>query len=235
MSYCVNCGVELAASEHACPLCHTEVYNPRQPFDPKAPKPFPARIDLFTPSDNRGFIALIVTLVLALPAAICLACDIAYTRGWGWSMLVVGAMAMLWVFIVPALFIRRHPVLFGVVLDTGAVLGYTWLVQHFAAPGDWFQRLAVPIVVLVNLLFVLNYVLLRRAVRGRFEQVAVVLATSPVLLVGVELAVNLYLEGHVRLGWSLIVSIPCLILAALMLVLGRRQRFRDEMRRRLHW
>lgn len=235
MSYCVHCGVELAPSERACPLCHTEVCNPREPFDPKAPKPFPSRLDLFTPSDNRGFIAVIVTLVLALPAAVCLACDIAYTAGRGWSMLVVGAMAMLWVFIVPALYIRRHPVLFGVILDTGSVLAYLWIVQRFGAPGDWFERLTVPIVLLVDLLFLVNYVLLRWAVSGKFKQFAVVLATIPFFLVGVEISVSLYLKGHIRLVWSLIVSIPCLILALLMLVLNRRQRFKDEMRKRLHW
>lgn len=85
MSYCVNCGVELADSERRCPLCHTEVHNPRQPYDRKIPKPFPNRLDLFEPEDNRGFAAAITTLLLALPAAICLACDVAYTRGAGWS------------------------------------------------------------------------------------------------------------------------------------------------------
>ena len=54
MSYCVNCGVELADSERRCPLCHTEVHNPRQPYDRKIPKPFPNRLDLFEPEDNRG-------------------------------------------------------------------------------------------------------------------------------------------------------------------------------------
>lgn len=67
MSYCVNCGVELADSERRCPLCHTEVHNPRQPYDRKIPKPFPNRLDLFEPEDNRGFAAAITTLLLALP------------------------------------------------------------------------------------------------------------------------------------------------------------------------
>ena len=133
MSYCVNCGVELADSERRCPLCHTEVHNPRQPYDRRIPKPFPNRLDLFEPEDNRGFAAAITTLLLALPAAICLACDVAYTRGAGWSMLVTGAMAMLWVFIVPPIFLRRHKVLFCGTLDTAAVLGYLWMVEHYAA------------------------------------------------------------------------------------------------------
>ena len=30
MSYCVNCGVKLKNSEKVCPLCNTEVINPKK-------------------------------------------------------------------------------------------------------------------------------------------------------------------------------------------------------------
>lgn len=234
MSYCVNCGVELAASERQCPLCHTEVCNPRQPYDRKLPRPFPNQLDLFEPEDNRGFAAAIITLLLALPAAICLSCDVAYTRGAGWSMLVVGAAAMLWVFIVPPIFIRRHRVLLGGTLDTAAVLGYLWMVEHYAAKGSWFQTMAVPLVVLVDLLFTVDYVLIVKVIHGRFRQMALTLASVPLLLMGVEVFLDLYLSGRVELLWSLVVSVPCLILALLLVVLGRRERFRQQMRKRLH-
>lgn len=234
MSYCVHCGVELAPSEPVCPLCQTPVRDPHQPFDSAAPKPFPARLDLFTPQDNRWFVAAIVTLVLFLPAAICLACDIAYTSGAGWSMLVTGAMGMLWVFILPPLFIRKHRILFGGILDTAALLGYLWLVEHFIAPGLWFQQLAVPIVLLVDVLFVADYILLTRAIRGYFRQVAAALITTPVLLIGLEIFLDHFLTGRVHLVWSWIVAIPCVVLALLLLVLDRRQRFKQEMRKRLH-
>ena len=37
MSYCVNCGVELAPSEKRCPLCGVEVVNPAKPWtEPEA-------------------------------------------------------------------------------------------------------------------------------------------------------------------------------------------------------
>lgn len=78
-----------------------------QPYDPETPKPFPSELDLFSPSDDRGYLALIATLLLALPAAICLCCDLAYTHGAGWSLLVAGAMGLLWILVVPMLLIRR--------------------------------------------------------------------------------------------------------------------------------
>lgn len=235
MSYCVNCGVELAPSEHECPLCHTEVVNPNAPFDKKAPKPFPSRLDLFEPQDNRGFIAAIITLALALPAAVCLACDVAYTHGAGWSMLVVGAAAMLMVFIVPPMFLRRHRVLLAGILDTAAVLGYLWMVEHFAAKGSWFQELALPLVVLIDVIFTVNYFLTTKVVHGKFKQAAVAIATVPVLLVGIEIIIDLFLNNAVELFWSYLVSIPCLLIAALLLVLNRRERFKQQMHKRLHF
>lgn len=235
MSYCVNCGVELAPSEHECPLCHTEVVNPRAPFDPKAPKPFPARLDLFEPQDNRGFTAAIIALALALPAAICLACDVAYTRGAGWSTLVVGAAAMLLLFIVPPMFMRRHRLLLAGILDTAAVLGYLWLVEHFAARGVWFRELAVPLVILVAGIFTLDYFLIAKLVHGKFKQTAVAIATVPLLLVGIEAIIDRYLNHTVDLLWSYFVSIPCLLIALLLLVLNRRERFKQQMHKRLHF
>lgn len=149
-------------------------------------------------------------------------------------MLVTGAMAMLWVFIVPPIFLRRHKVLFCGTLDTAAVLGYLWMVEHYAAKGSWFQAMAVPLVVLVDLLFTADYLLVAKVIHGRFRQMALVLASVPLLLVGVEVCLDLFLDGRVSLLWSFVVSIPCLILALLLVVLGRRERFRQQMRKRLH-
>ena len=234
MSYCVNCGVELAPSEQACPLCGTEVSNPRQPYDPEALKPFPSEVDIFAPSDGRGYLAVIVTLLLALPSAICLACDLAYTRGMGWSLLVTGAMGLLWIFTVPMILIRRRRLLWALPLDTAGILGYLWLVERCAAPGAWYLRLAVPIVLLLFLLIAGDALLIRRVVTGRLKQTAAAVITVPLLLAGIEATLDFYLDGRVALFWSLLVSLPCLLLALLLLVLDRRKRFKAQMRKRLH-
>ena len=42
----------------------------------------------------------------------------------------------------------------------------------------------------------------------------------------IERAVDFYLDGQVDLFWSLLVSLPCLLLALLLLVLDRRRRLR---------
>ena len=233
MSYCVNCGVEMAPSQKVCPLCETEVFNPRAAAS-DAPQPFPAKIDIFAPSDDRSFIAAIVSIVLILPSAICFACDIAYTNSMGWSSLVVGAMAMLWVFIVPGLFIRRHRVPVTVVLDTLALLGYLWTIEHYVNKSRWVLPLALPIVLIILVLFIVDYFLITKVVRGRLRHMALAVVSLPFLLVGIEIVLDFYLGQHVSLLWSLIVSIPCLLLALLLLVIQWRQRFKDSIRKRFH-
>ena len=67
MSYCVNCGVELSPSEKTCPLCSVEVVNPRQPYDEKAVRPYPRRLD---PINARIYAAggLALVWVFAVPS-----------------------------------------------------------------------------------------------------------------------------------------------------------------------
>ena len=49
-----------------------------------------------------------------------------------------------------------------------------------------------------------------------------------------RICLDLFLDGGVHLLWSYFVMIPCLLLAALLLVLDRRQAFKSQMRKRLH-
>lgn len=234
MAYCVHCGVKLAPSERICPLCGTEAVDPKEPFCAEAPKPYPATLDLFTYEKNRGLLVLIATLILALPAVICLACDLAYTPGSGWSSLVIGAMAFLWVLCVPHLFLRRHAVTRHFLLDSAALIGYLFLIERFTG-GRWWGPLALPIVLLTAVLGITEYQLMKRKIRDPLQRTAAALLGVPFLVIGIEITVDLYSEGTVRLLWSWIVSIPCLVIAAVLLLLFRQARLRSQLHRRLFW
>ena len=92
------------------------------------------------------------------------------------------------------------------------------------------QHLALPIVVMVAGLFAVDYGLISKVVRGKFRQAAVVLFTAPCLPLGIEIILDLYLQGQITPAVVLFVAIPCLILALLLLLLGRRERFRSQMK-----
>ena len=72
MSYCVNCGVELADSEKRCPLCDTEVINPRKPWREPEDFPYPRHLEPVRERANRVFFASVASLILCVPAAVTL-------------------------------------------------------------------------------------------------------------------------------------------------------------------
>ena len=75
MSYCVNCGVELAKSEKKCPLCGVEAVNPKEKGEPAGKPPYPKELKE-TPHVNSHSLAVLLTLVFLLPMALTLTSDV---------------------------------------------------------------------------------------------------------------------------------------------------------------
>ena len=113
MSYCVNCGVELANSEKRCPLCGVEAVNPADLRCPDGyDEAFPKTREPLESAFDRGMWIKIVSIVLALPAAICFVSNMLYHSADFWSLYVMGALAVAWTFCVsPFLFKRYFPLL----------------------------------------------------------------------------------------------------------------------------
>lgn len=234
MSYCVNCGVELAASEKCCPLCGVEVVNPRQPHLEDSWRPYPKREDPMITRLNHRFIAVILSISLALPATICLAIDRAYTGRLTWSLYVAGSLIMIWCWIVPV-FLYRKPGYFKIALPISAsLLAFLLMIERLQPDRGWFVPLALPLVLLCTILVSMLAVLgSRRIVRG-FAIPAAILACAGLLTIGVELIVNYYETESIKLFWSWFIFLPCLALAALSLAIARRQRVKTEILKRLH-
>lgn len=84
-------------------------------------------------------------------------------------------------------------------------------------------------------LFAVDYGLISKVVRGQIPgRRPWYSSPRPCLPLGIEIILDLYLQGQITLQWSFFVAIPCLILALLLLLLGRRERFRSQMKKRLH-
>lgn len=234
MSYCVHCGVELEATERVCPLCRTEVCNPRQPFDERARRPYPTQVDPITERVNRQFIVAIISILMAFPALLVTAIDLFYTSGLDWSLIVTGALAMLWVFVCPPLLLRKPTFLKVAIPSLLAILGFLFLVNRFYFMADWYIHLALPIVLLFGLLTIVTGELIARRILRGFAIPAAVLIAIGMLVSGIELIVNRYMKGFYSIQWSLFVLIPCLALAGIAISIARRRAIQDEIRKRLH-
>ena len=212
MSYCVNCGVELAPSEKRCPLCGVEVVNPAKPWTEPEALPYSDNAERIRRIDRR-YLAGLISLVLLIPAVVCMFCDILDGR-LSWSLLVTGALLNVFViFLVPMMLIR--------------------IACGLPASGkDWLLPLALPIVLLTAILAAAFSLWLRKR-----RPIALICAFAflgiGILTVGINLFVNLYCGLALMPVWSLYSMLPCLVLFVFFLVLNKRNRWKDGIRKRL--
>ena len=143
MSYCVNCGVELDPTARACPLCHTPVVNPNQPVDASLQPPFPSRREEVQPVSKRE-LALLLSAMLGSVAVCCGVLNLFFVHsGRPWSLYVIGAAAMLWIWLVVPLVLRQMPLWLRLGLDACAVGVYVYLISIDLHGLDWYLGLAL--------------------------------------------------------------------------------------------
>ena len=234
MSYCVNCGVELDATASACPLCGTPVQNPRQKVDTAAPKPFPTRREEVPPESKRGP-ALLVTAMLASVAVCCGALNLLLPSGGAWSLYVIGVAAMLWLWLVPPLLMRRMPLLLRLTVDAAAVGVYVLLIALELDGLKWYLGLALPIVLWGGACLLFLGVVLGGGRRSILSTVTLLIGTAGSFLLGVECFVDRFFQGIWRPGWSLVVVAVCVSLIIPLIVVRRVPSLREEVRRRFHF
>ena len=233
MSYCVNCGVELNPAATACPLCQTPVVNPQQVPDPGAPAFFPTRPTEISPV-SRLHLALLLTAMLASMAGCCALLNLFLRPQTPWSLFVVGAAAMLWIWFALPLLVRSAPGWLKLTLDVVAVGLYVYLISLALDDGAWFAPLALPILILAAVLVFLLSWLLRDGRRSILTTLILILVAVAVFLLGVELFYDLFRYDSWSPSWSLIVCAVCLGLCIPLLVVRRVPALREEARRRFH-
>lgn len=245
MSYCVNCGVELDASAEECPLCNTPVLDPREIEKyaagavkgrnaEKAPAPFPGekgQVEKVTKKD----LGILLSMVVLASAVTCGILNALVFRGNLWSLAVIGACAVLWVFMIPAVIYRKQPVYVSLLLDGGVTAGYLYMLTFQLGDAGWFWGLGLPITLLVTGVAELLTLCIRRLPRS-FLTVALYLFTAVGLLcLGLEILIDLRLDEEIALSWSAVVITVCVILDIALITMLSRRRLRNEVRRRLHF
>ena len=236
MSYCVNCGVELQKSEPRCPLCGTEVINPNEPREEKPARPYPSHVEHLDKSVDRRYIASFISLLMLIPLFTVLLANVLVSGKLSWSYYVLGGeLVAFTVFLLPM--IARMPKILYVVIDAAAV-GVLLLLIQVIAQGDWgwLLLLGLPITALAALMSWFFAVMagpnfkLPILVRFTFGLVCVGL-----LVVAIEFFINLYQHVFAWPTWSLYVLFPCLVLASSLLLLNRRARVKEEIKKRFYF
>ena len=233
MSYCVNCGVELDDTARFCPLCHTPVLNPNQPVDAAAPTPFPEEPGEVPPAVKRDA-AILLSAMLVSVAVCCGILNLFLRPGQSWSLYVIGAAVMLWLWLVPPLLARGMHLLLRLLLDIGAVALYVAAIALGLNGWRWYLGLALPIILWGGALLLLLGLVLRVNRHSVLTTVMVLTGSVGVFVVGVEFFVDRWLTRMWDPSWSLVVLTICGGLLIPLLVVRRVPSLREEVRRRFH-
>ncbi len=234
MSYCVNCGVELADSEKRCPLCHVEVTNPKAPWAEPAERPYSRHVDTLMKRIDRRYFATLTGLLLTIPCIITMFLDIISGGGLTWSAYVIGAVALIYIFVLlPFFFKRRHPVIF-LSADCAATLLYLLFIETVNG-GDWFLGLGLPITVAASICVIVPALLFTKKTLSIIVKAGAILFAVGVFVVCAEVFISLNAFGEVRFAWSLFALIPCAVLGVVAMVLEHRQNFKERVRKRLFY
>ncbi len=232
LSYCVECGVELAKNLGKCPLCGTPVLNPRQPTPDLSENPNPDVFEEAISHMDRGYARQLAVVAVLIPMLIVLGLDI-IDGGGVWSPFVMGALAMLWCFFaVPLLFRPKKPYLY-IALDVLALCGFLALIAALTDGFSWYMSVVMPLLVLSGLMTLMMLLVYRRLEMRRLHRAAILMLLLAAFLLGTELILDLSAFGKASLGWSVYAGIPMLVIALMLAGIEQNKALKEAIRKRL--
>lgn len=121
--YCAHCGVELMKSTDRCPLCETPVHPMPAP---ETSAPCRGRLRRKTRL-NLLFLALCLHVI-----AVVLATDLALNNGLSWSVYVMGAVVLVYFWVIFPLLVSKARECLSGALNFGLLAVYLWAIEQIA-------------------------------------------------------------------------------------------------------
>lgn len=226
--YCAKCGVKLADTEKACPLCGTAAH-PGLAGESAEPL-YPADVQPPMQVNSKAVHGVILALFL-LPLLICLQCDLMITGRVTWSGYVMGALVLGYLILaLPMWFQNPEPVVF---VPCGFVgLGLYLLYIDLATGGGWFLSFAFPVVGFLALLVTTVVALVRYVKRGLLYTFGGAIMALGLFMMLMGWLLNLtFLNGGFAL-WSLYPMTALVLLGGVLIFLALCRPARETMQRK---
>ena len=232
MSYCVNCGVELAASEKCCPLCGVEVLNPKKPYDPTAERPYPSKHEAVMHRAIRRVAAWVLLVLAGIPVISMLLMDLIADGRLDFSLLPSASIALGYmVFVFPCLFRKPRIWLFMIfgTLETAAYL----FVLKLLVGGNWYYLFALPVTLMTGAAVIGAYLMISAKKPSFMLKTIIVLVILAVYVLALQLLIELHFFKRIYFDWSLYAAVTFAMLSIAVLIAGslyrRNERFRKKM------
>jgi len=232
MSYCVHCGVKLADYESRCPLCDTEVIDPKRSKESREGYP-QDRMDINGKKINKKFLVMLISLALLIPFAVVAVIDLAISRGLTWAFYVFGAGLTIWTFVVLPIFFEGKSSYFYLTADLIVSSVYILILSLLNTSEKWLMAIALPIILSAGLCaYFIIFIVQSKGIGkiGKGGWITIVYSFMPW---AVDIAVTHYLTQSFMPVWAWYVSIPLLILGGVLIVASNNITMSEWIRRNL--
>lgn len=237
MSYCVQCGVKLEQSLKTCPLCHTPVINPNELNVSELSNgsgPF-ATVKGEVEPMKKYDIGLWLTLVFSSTAITCGVLNLFVFNHNYWSIPVIGACIIMWLFFCPRMFLPQIPLTLNLSFSAISVIFYELAITLMTENDRWFFEIALPITLVLMALVALSGICYKFVAKSLIATVLYFFIDIAFLSIAIECYVDKFLRQEVQVFWSAIVFSVCAIISVALIAILSMKRLRAAVRKRLHF
>lgn len=227
--YCIRCGVQLADTERACPLCGTAVCHPDFPKEQVTPL-YPNKKALRVQKHSKVFQGAMIFLFL-LPMLICFLSDLLPDWRLQWFGFAAGGLLVAYtVLVLPFWFRRPNPVVFVPCGFASAALYLLYI--DLAVGGSWFLRFAFPITAVLGLIVTAAVTLLHYLKKGHLFIWGGTCIALGLFILFLEFLLRVSFQIAFR-GWSVYPLIVLTLVGGMLIYLAINAAAREIMERKL--
>lgn len=237
MSYCVQCGVKLEQSLKKCPLCQTPVINPNELIAgalPEGVSPF-ATVKGEVEPMKKNDIGLWFTLVYGSTAIACGILNLFIFNHNYWSIPVIGACIILWLFFCPRMFFPQIPVSLNLLVSGISVIFYEFSITFMTETNRWFFEISFPITLVILALTAISGILYKFVSHSLIATVLYFFIDVAFICIAIECSVDKFIGQEIHLFWSVIVFSVCAVISIALFSILSIARLRETVRKRLHF
>jgi hypothetical protein len=240
MINCKNCGVQIEENVNFCPLCGEAVedeYSAESALPEirrsKANRQPLTQFQRLTGFQKRKLIWEILGIILISGGLITIIIDLIDNAMITWSKYPAALCLVIFFNSTLAAFWHKRILLS---FSASFVASYTLLIfldQH-AGDSGWHIIPGIPFLFMIYLVIFGFILLIRRLQHYGLNLIAYILLTIGLLCIGIDGIISLYIRQALHLGWSLIVMISVLPVAAFLLLVHSRLKKGTDLKRFFH-
>ena len=198
--YCTKCGAVLDENTGLCPNCSSA---PSPAVTVINTEPAKKKYGLGNVTKTAKSYAAIFSALLVFPAMICTVINLVSESEKFWAGYVLGALAVVWVFMVLPV-MRITPPAVTAVICFVTLSSYLLYIAKEAGLIDWYYSYAMPISLIICAMICITSVLVSKGIARGIHVPALISAETAVFLICLEIIFDSNKFGKVDLGWSLI-------------------------------